>query len=105
MTDLVVESRLEIDQARLLVLFAADQMDKFGAKKARKAIAMAKIVVPTMACRVLDRAIQVHGAEGVSQDAVLAHLYAFLRTLRIADGPDQVHRMQVSRMELAVARL
>ncbi|KAJ3089362.1 hypothetical protein HK102_006584 [Quaeritorhiza haematococci] len=100
LVDRVVESRLEIDQARMLVLRAADMMDKFGAKGAMKEIAMAKVVVPSMALRVVDRAIQAHGGMGVSQDTELAYVYAQLRTLRIADGPDEVHRMQIGRLEL-----
>ncbi|KAI9334142.1 acyl-CoA dehydrogenase/oxidase [Obelidium mucronatum] len=96
----ITESRLEIDQARLLVLKAADMMDKYGAKAALKEIGMAKIVVPQMACRVIDRAIQAHGAAGVSQDFPLAYFYAMMRTLRIADGPDEVHMKQVSVHEL-----
>ena len=82
----VALSRLEIDQARLLVLNAAASIDKWGPKKAMKEIGMAKIVVPSMTCRVIDRAIQAHGAAGISQDTVLALMYAQLRTLRFADG-------------------
>ncbi|KAJ3110823.1 hypothetical protein HK100_002895 [Physocladia obscura] len=82
----IVDSRLEIDQARLLVLKAADSIDKFGAKGALKEIGMAKIVVPRICCNVIDRAIQAHGAAGVSQDFPLAYFYAAMRTLRIADG-------------------
>ncbi|KAJ3076863.1 hypothetical protein HDU98_011724 [Podochytrium sp. JEL0797] len=93
-------SRLEIDQARLLVLKAADTIDKHGAKAALKEIGMAKIVVPQMACRVIDRAIQAHGAAGVSQDFPMAYMYAMMRTLRIADGPDEVHMKQVAMYEL-----
>ncbi|KAJ3198689.1 hypothetical protein HDU82_001114, partial [Entophlyctis luteolus] len=96
----IVDSRLEIDQARLLVLKAADSIDKHGAKAALKEIGMAKIVVPRMCCNVIDRAIQAHGAAGVSQDFPLAYMYAQIRTLRIADGPDEVHERQVSLFEL-----
>lgn len=99
-TDLVCQSRLEIDQARLLVLSAADAIDRVGAKKALTQIAKAKIVVPSMCLRVLDRAIQVHGGAGVSQDFPLAKFYAFMRTLRIADGPDEVHRQQIAKIEM-----
>jgi acyl-CoA dehydrogenase len=97
--DLVCQSRLEIDQARLLVLNAAAQIDKVGAKGAMNQIAMAKIIVPNMALQVIDRSIQAHGGAGVSQDFPLANMYAFMRTLRIADGPDEVHRRQVARAE------
>jgi acyl-CoA dehydrogenase len=72
-------------------------MDKGGNKAAKDLIAMIKVVAPTMACTVIDRAIQVHGGAGVSQDFILAHAYAGARTLRLADGPDQVHMMQLGR--------
>jgi acyl-CoA dehydrogenase len=97
--DAVCQSRLEIDQARLLVLTAAAQIDRLGPKAAMNQIAMAKIVVPQVTLNVLDRAIQAHGGAGVSQDFPLANMYAFMRTLRIADGPDEVHRRQVARNE------
>ncbi len=90
-------SACEIEQARLLTLKAADRMDRGGNKAARDLIAMIKIVAPSMACRVLDRAIQIHGGAGVSQDYFLARAYAHARTLRLADGPDQVHMMQLGR--------
>ena len=90
-------SACEIEQARLLTLKAADRMDREGNKAARDLIAMIKIVAPSMACRVLDRAIQIHGGAGVSQDVFLARAYAHARTLRLADGPDQVHMMQLGR--------
>ena len=99
-SDSVAQSRLEINQARLLVLDAAAAIDKSGAKKAMKQIGMAKIVVPSMALRVIDRAIQAHGGAGVSQDYNLAFAYAMMRTLRIADGPDEVHARQLARSEL-----
>ncbi|KAI8896344.1 acyl-CoA dehydrogenase/oxidase [Globomyces pollinis-pini] len=98
--DTVCQSRLEIDQARLLVLSAAAQIDQGGAKSAMHQIAMAKVIVPQMALNVMDRAIQVHGGSGVSQDWPLAAMYAFMRTLRIADGPDEVHRRQIARYEM-----
>ncbi|KAJ3254354.1 hypothetical protein HK103_007236 [Boothiomyces macroporosus] len=98
--DTVCQSRLEIDQARLLVLTAAARMDKEGPKKAMKEIAMAKVIVPQMTLNVLDRAIQVHGGAGVSQVFPLANMYAMMRTLRIADGPDEVHRRQIARDEM-----
>jgi acyl-CoA dehydrogenase len=93
----IARSACEIEQARLLTLKAADRMDKGGNKAAKDLIAMIKVVAPTMACTVIDRAIQVHGGAGVSQDFILAHAYAGARTLRLADGPDQVHMMQLGR--------
>ena len=93
----IARSACEIEQARLLTLKAAERMDKGGNKAAKDLIAMIKIVAPSMACRVIDRAIQVHGGAGVSQDFVLARAYAGVRTLRLADGPDQVHMMQLGR--------
>jgi acyl-CoA dehydrogenase len=97
----IARSRIEIDQARLLTLQAADRMDKAGNKAARADIAMIKVVAPTMALGVIDRAIQVHGAAGVSADFGLAAAWAGARTLRIADGPDAVHLETVTRLELA----
>ncbi|KAJ3192709.1 glutamine--fructose-6-phosphate transaminase (isomerizing) [Irineochytrium annulatum] len=99
MADAVALSRIEIDQARMLVLAAADMIDRVGAKGAMKAIAMAKVAVPNMTLRVIDRAIQAHGAGGVGQDFPLAYMYAGMRTLRIADGPDEVHMMQIAKTE------
>ena len=93
----IARSACEIEQARLLTLKAADRMDKGGNKAAKDLIAMIKVVAPAMACTVLDRAIQVHGGAGVSQDFILARAYAGARTLRLADGPDQVHMMQLGR--------
>ncbi|NMP31617.1 acyl-CoA dehydrogenase [Thalassotalea sp. M1531] len=90
-------SACQIEQARLMTLKAAQKMDTVGNKEAKDLIAMIKIVAPNMALDVLDRAIQIHGALGVSQDTFLAHMYAGLRTLRLADGPDQVHMMQLGR--------
>jgi acyl-CoA dehydrogenase len=97
----IANARIEIDQSRLLVMQAAHLMDTVGAKAARKQIAMIKVAVPAMACRVLDWAIQVHGGAGVCRDFPLAAGYASARTLRIADGPDEVHRNQIARLELA----
>ncbi|EJD01090.1 acyl-CoA dehydrogenase NM domain-like protein [Fomitiporia mediterranea MF3/22] len=96
----IAQSRADIEGARLLVLSAALQIDKYHAKGALKEIGMAKFVVPSMALEVVDRAIQVFGAEGVSQDQELAQLWAGLRTLRLADGPDEVHQQQIGQREL-----
>jgi acyl-CoA dehydrogenase len=96
----IAESRILIDQARLLVLAAADKMDKLGNREARKEIGMIKVAAPNMACRVIDWAIQVHGGGGVADDFGLAYAYAQARTLRLADGPDEVHRDQIARLEL-----
>ncbi|MCP5153158.1 MAG: acyl-CoA dehydrogenase family protein [Ectothiorhodospiraceae bacterium] len=96
----IAHSRMEIEQARLLVLKTAWLIDTVGNKGARAEVAMIKAVVPPMAQRVLDRAIQVHGAAGVSQDFGLAAAFAHTRALRIADGPDEVHRRTVARTEL-----
>ena len=96
----IARSRLEIDQARLLTLHAAHMMDTVGNKAARAQIAAIKVVAPNVALNVLDRAIQVHGGMGVSGDTWLAAAWANQRTLRIADGPDQVHLEAVARLEL-----
>lgn len=96
----VTESRIEIEQARLLTLKAAYMMDTVGNKKARKEIAMIKVMAPAMALKVIDRAIQAFGAAGVSEDTPLAALWANARTLRLADGPDEVHKAQLARLEL-----
>lgn len=97
----IADCRIEIDQARLLTLKAADRMDKAGNKAARAEIAMIKVVAPAMAARVIDRAIQVHGAAGVSADSGLAAAWASARSLRLADGPDEVHRASIAKQELA----
>lgn len=96
----ICNSRIEIDQARLLTLQAAALMDKKGNKAARHLIAMIKIVAPNVALKVIDRAIQVHGAAGVCDDFVLSYFWAGARTLRIADGPDEVHQLTVARIEM-----
>ncbi|MCM3096382.1 acyl-CoA dehydrogenase [Priestia megaterium] len=96
----VAESRIEIEQARLLTLKAAYMMDTVGNKKARKEIAMIKVMAPAMALKVIDHAIQAFGAAGVSEDTPLAALWANARTLRLADGPDEVHKAQLARLEL-----
>ncbi len=99
--DVIADSRIEIETARLLTLKAARMMDLHGNKVARDLISAIKVYVPNIALKVIDRAIQMHGAAGVSQWTPLASMWANMRTLRLADGPDEVHRMVVARMELA----
>ncbi len=96
----IAESRMMIDQARLLTLKAAYMMDTVGNKAARAEIAMIKVVAPNMACKVIDWAIQAHGGAGICDDFGLPYDYATIRTLRIADGPDEVHRNQIAKLEL-----
>ena len=99
--DWIAESRIEIEMARLLTLKAAWMMDTVGNRHARTEIAAIKVAAPNVALKVLDRAIQVHGGAGVSDDFGLASAYAHLRTLRLADGPDEVHKLSIARRELA----
>jgi acyl-CoA dehydrogenase len=96
----IADARIEIDQARLYTLYAAWLMDTQGNKAARTEIAGIKVAVPQMALRIIDRAIQAHGAAGIGDDTPLPSLYAHIRTLRLADGPDEVHRLTVARREL-----
>ena len=98
--DKIAESRMEIDMARLLTLKAAYMMDTVGNKVAKSEIAQIKVIAPNVALRVIDRAIQMHGGAGVSGDFPLAYMYAMQRTLRLADGPDEVHRAAVGKFEL-----
>jgi acyl-CoA dehydrogenase len=99
--DWIAESRIEIEMARLLTLKAAWMMDTVGNRQARTEIAAIKVAAPNVALKVVDRAIQVHGGGGVSDDFTLAWAYAHLRTLRLADGPDEVHMLSIARRELA----
>jgi acyl-CoA dehydrogenase len=97
----IAEARIMIDSARFMVLHAAWRMDTVGNKVAQKEIAMIKVLAPNMACQVIDWAMQVHGGGGVSDDFGLANMYAHQRTLRFADGPDEVHRNAIAKLELA----
>ena len=97
----VARARIDIDMTRLLCLKAADMMDKVGNKAAKQEIAMIKVQAPNMALRIIDDAIQAHGGGGVSDDYGLANAYAHQRTLRLADGPDEVHARSIARMEFA----
>jgi len=97
----IANSRIMIDQARLLTPHAADRMDKVGNKEAKADIAMIKVAAPNMACQVIDWAMQAHGAMGLSQDTFLASYYSHARKIRFADGPDEVHRHQLGRLELS----
>src|SRR5438270_13568083 len=98
--DFIAKSRIEIDGARLMVLNAAWQMDEYGKREARQAISMTKVVAANVCMDVIDRAIQVHGALGVSDDTPLAVMWRQLRMLRLADGPDEVHKMVIAMREL-----
>ena len=100
----IAESRIAIDQCRLLTMHTADMMDKVGNKEARALIAMIKVAAPAMACKVIDWAIQAYGGGGTNNDVGLASAYATARLLRLADGPDEVHRQQIARLELGKYR-
>jgi acyl-CoA dehydrogenase len=97
----IADSRIAIEQARLLTLKAAWMIDRYGAKAARTEVAAIKVVAARTTLEVLDRAIQVHGGAGVSDDTPLAEMWAHVRTLRLADGPDEVHLRSIARAELA----
>jgi acyl-CoA dehydrogenase len=98
--DIIANARMDIDMARLLVLKTAYLLDTVGVKGAMSEVSQIKVVVPNLACRIIDQAIQMYGGMGVSNDVVLANLYAYARTLRLADGPDEVHRQVVAKIEL-----
>jgi acyl-CoA dehydrogenase len=98
--DWIAESRIEIEMVRLLTLKTAWLIDTVGNRHARTEIAAIKVAAPQVALKVIDRAIQVHGGGGVCQDVPLARMYAHVRTLRLADGPDEVHKMTIARREL-----
>jgi alkylation response protein AidB-like acyl-CoA dehydrogenase len=97
----IAEARIDIEATRLLCLKAADMMDKAGNKAAKLEIAMIKVAAPRVALRIIDDAIQAHGAAGVTTDFGLAAAYAHIRTLRLADGPDEVHNRSIARMEFS----
>ena len=97
----IAEARINIEMCRLLCLKAADMMDKVGNKSAAAEIAMIKVQAPNMALKIIDDAIQAHGGAGVSEDFGLAKAYAHQRTLRLADGPDEVHERAIARIEFA----
>jgi alkylation response protein AidB-like acyl-CoA dehydrogenase len=98
--DLIADARIKLEQARLLTLKAAWMLDEVGTRGARSEISQIKVVVPNIALEIIDRAIQLHGGAGVSDDFPLARLFATIRTLRIADGPDEVHRALIAKLEL-----
>ena len=98
--DHIANARMDIDMARLLVMKTAWLLDTQGVMSAISEVSQIKAVVPTVACRVIDQAMQLHGGQGVSQDTTLAAMYAYARILRLADGPDEVHRALVARYEI-----
>jgi acyl-CoA dehydrogenase len=98
--DFIAKSRMEVDQARLLTMLAAWKMDSAGKRAARQEISMIKVVAANMVMDVLDRAIQVHGSLGMSDDTPLAWMWRFSRMLKVADGPDEVHKMVIARREI-----
>jgi acyl-CoA dehydrogenase len=98
--DIIAESRMKIEMARLLCLKAAYMMDTAGHREASPWISQIKVIAPRIALEITDEAVQMHGAMGITQDTPLAHMWTHLRTLRLADGPDAVHRRQVARAEL-----
>ena len=98
--DIVANARMDIDMARLLILKTAFLLDTKGVKSAYSEISQIKVVAPTIACRIIDQAMQIFGGMGLSNDTPLAALYAYARMLRLADGPDEVHRAQVAKLEL-----
>ena len=100
----IANARIDIEMTRLLCLKAADMMDKVGNKAAKQEIAMIKVQAPNMALRIIDDAIQAHGGGGMCDDFPLAYAYAGARTLRFADGPDEVHRNQIAKLELGQYR-
>jgi len=96
----IAKSRCEVEQARLLTLWAADRLDREGNKVAKDAIAMIKIIVPQMCQTIADRAMQAHGGMGVCQDTVLPEIFAYARSVRLADGPDEVHMSQLGKLTI-----
>jgi alkylation response protein AidB-like acyl-CoA dehydrogenase len=98
--DIIANARMEIDMARLLVLKTAYLLDTIGVKGAKSEVSQIKVVVPNIACKIIDQAIQMFGGMGVSNDTLLANMYGYARTLRLADGPDEVHRMVVANTEI-----
>ena len=98
--DVIANARIMLEQARLLILKAAWMLDEVGTKGARSEISQIKVAVPNIALEIIDQAIQMHGGAGVSSDFPLAEMFAAIRTLRIADGPDEVHRALIARLEL-----
>ena len=102
--DIIANSRMDLDMTRLLLMKTAWLLDNKGVKAALSEVAQIKVVAPNVACRVIDAAMQMHGGKGLSNDTVLPALYAYARVLRLADGPDEVHRRTVARIELKKSR-